>query len=55
MHLMADLLLNLASNSRPDIVFAVHQAARFFHNPKALHAKAINTLFTTSMDGRDLG
>ena len=52
---VADMLLNLASNSRPDIAFAVHQAARFFHNPKASYAKAINTLFATSMVGRDLG
>ena len=52
---VADMLLHLASNSRPDIAFAVHQAARFFHNPKASHAKAINTLFATSMVGRDLG
>jgi hypothetical protein len=35
------MLLYLASNSRPDIAFAVHQAARFTHNPKASHAKAI--------------
>jgi hypothetical protein len=52
---VADMLLHLASNSRPDIAFTVHQAARFFHNPKASHAKAINTLFATSMVGRDLG
>jgi hypothetical protein len=35
------LLLYLASNSRPDIAIAVHQAAHFTHNPKAPHAKAI--------------
>ena len=31
----------LASNSRPDISFAVHQCARFTHTPKALHGEAI--------------
>jgi len=35
------MLLYLASNSRPDIAFAVHQAARFTHAPKASHEKAV--------------
>ena len=35
------MLLYLASNSRPDISFAVHQCARFTHGPKASHEKAI--------------
>ena len=35
------MLLYLASNSRPDISFAVHQCARFTHNPKVSHEKAI--------------
>ncbi len=35
------MLLYLSSNSRPDIQFAVHQCARFTHNPKQSHADAI--------------
>jgi len=31
----------LASNSRPDIQYAVHQCARFTHNPRASHEQAI--------------
>jgi hypothetical protein len=31
----------LAQKSRPDISFAVHQCARFFKEPKALHEKAV--------------
>ena len=31
----------LASNSRPDIAFAVHQCARFTHNSKASHEKGL--------------
>jgi hypothetical protein len=32
------MLLYLASNSRPDIAFAVHQAARFTHNLRQNHS-----------------
>ena len=35
------MLMYLASNSRPDISFAVHQCARFTHTPKASHGDAI--------------
>jgi hypothetical protein len=38
------MLLYLSSNSRPDIQFAVHQCARFTHNPKESHAKAIKRI-----------
>ena len=35
------MLLYLASNSRPDISFAVHQCARFTHDPKQSHEQAL--------------
>lgn len=35
------MLMYLASNSRPDIAFAVHQCARFTHSPKQSHAEAL--------------
>jgi hypothetical protein len=38
------MFLYLASNSRPDIAFAVHQAARFTHNPKQSHAVALKRI-----------
>jgi hypothetical protein len=38
------MLLYLSSNSRPDIQFAVHQCARFTHNPKESHALAIKRI-----------
>ena len=35
------MMLNLASNTRPDISFAVHQCARFTHNTKVSHETAV--------------
>jgi hypothetical protein len=35
------MMMYLSSNSRPDIQFAVHQCARFTHNPKQSHGDAI--------------
>ena len=34
------MLLYLAANSHPEIAYAVHQCARFTHNPKASHRAA---------------
>jgi hypothetical protein len=38
------MLMYLASNSRPDIAFAVHQCARFTHSPRASHGEAIKRI-----------
>jgi hypothetical protein len=38
------MLLYLASNSRPEIAFAVHQCARFTHAPKKSHAQAVKRI-----------
>ena len=38
------MLMYLASNSRPDFVYAVHSCARFTHCPKQIHAKALKRI-----------
>ena len=38
------MMLYLASNTRPDISFAVHQWARFTHNTKVSHKKAVKRI-----------
>jgi hypothetical protein len=38
------MLLYLATNTRPDISFAVSQVARFNHSPKQSHAKAVKMI-----------
>ena len=38
------MMMYLAANSRPDIAFAVHQCARFTHQPKRSHEKALKRI-----------
>ena len=38
------MLMYLAANSRPDIAYSVHQAARFTHAPRDLHATAVKQI-----------
>ena len=38
------MMLYLASNTRPDITFAVHQCARFTHNTKASHETSVKSI-----------
>ena len=49
------MLLYLAGNSRPDIAFAVNQAARFTHNPKQSHAVAVKRIVRYLKGTRDRG
>ena len=41
---MIGCLNYLANNSRPDIQFAVHQCARYTHNPKKEHSAAVKKI-----------
>ena len=43
-HYIVGMLLYLASNSHPDIAFAVHQCARFSHCPRASHEVAVKKI-----------
>ena len=49
------MLLYLASNTRPDITFAVNQAARFSHSPKASHAQAVKRIIRYLVGTKDKG
>ena len=49
------MLLYLASNSRPDIAFAVHQVARFSHDPRKSHAVALKRIVRYLKGTRDKG
>ena len=49
------MLLYLTTNTRPDITFAVSQAARFTHDPKQSHASAVKTIVRYLAKTRDKG
>ena len=49
------MLLYLASNSRPDIQFAVHQCARFTHAPKQSHTNAVKRIVRYLLSTKDKG
>jgi hypothetical protein len=49
------MLLYLATNSRPDIAFAVSQVARFSSAPKQSHATAVKTIVRYLSGTRDKG
>ena len=48
-------MLYLASNTRPDISFAVHQCARFTHNTKVLHETAVKRMCRYIQGTKDNG
>ena len=52
-------MLTFLVNTRPDLQFAVHQCARFTHNPKMSHLKAVKQIVRylkgTAFNGKDRG
>ena len=49
------MLMYLAANTRPDIAFAVHQAARFSHAPRQSHAIAVKRILRYLKETQDKG
>lgn len=49
------MLLFISSNTRPDIQFAVHQVARFSHNPKRSHGQALKRIIRYLIETKDRG
>ena len=49
------MLLYLANNSRPDIAYAVHQCARFTHDPKHSHGEAVKRIIRYLQGTKDKG
>ena len=49
------MLLYLATNTRPDIAYAVSQVARFSHSPKQSHATAVKTIVRYLSGTREKG
>jgi hypothetical protein len=49
------MLMYLAANTRPDIAFAVHQAARFSHAPKHSHSIAVKRILRYLKQTHDKG
>ena len=49
------MLMYLAQNTRPDIAFAVHQCARFTHNPKHSHSVGVKRIIRYLQGTKDKG
>ena len=49
------MLLHLSSNTRPDIQYAVHSAARHSHSPKKSHGQAVKRIVRYLIDTADRG
>ena len=49
------MLIYQAKNSRPDMLFVVHQCTRFTHAPKASHATAIKRILCYLKGTHDKG
>ena len=50
-----EMMLYLASNTRPDISFAVHQCSRFTHNTKVSHETAVKRICRYIQGTKDNG
>ncbi len=49
------MLMFISANTRPDIAFAVHQAARFSHSPRASHSLAVKRILRYLQRTKDKG
>ena len=49
------ILLYLAGNTRPDVAFAVHRAARFSHRPMQCHEVAVKRIIRYLIGTKDEG
>ena len=49
------IMLYIASNTRPDISFVIHQCARFKHNPKVSHEIAVKRICSYLKGTKDNG
>lgn len=49
------MLMYLSANTRPDLAYAVHQAARHTHAPRASHATAVKRILRYLSGTRDKG
>jgi hypothetical protein len=49
------MLMFISANTRPDLAFAVHQAARFSHSPRNSHAIAVKRILRYLQRTRDKG
>jgi hypothetical protein len=49
------MFMYLAANTRPDIAYAVHQAARYTHDPRASHSVAIKHILRYIKGTKDKG
>jgi hypothetical protein len=53
--LMIGMLMYLSCNSQPDIAFAVHQCARFTHDPRCGHSQAVKQIIRYLVGTKDEG
>ena len=49
------MLMYLSNTSRPDLAFAVHQCARFTHNPRRSHKMALKRIGRYLVGTKDRG
>ena len=52
---MVGMMLYLAGSTRPEIAYAVHQCARFSHNPKQCHEVGLKHIVRYLQGTKDKG